>query len=460
MKIKGQRTNNGEFQGFFDVDALHTENSYANKSYLLSADWLELSGGSGSSVGGLISDQNLETAVINMPDVVSIVFEVNSTYWSAGGYCRFRTRTKNYSYTDFAVPVQNKTVEANGKNYGVASWAKADFLSAYQLYTQDIETNEKIGMGFTLYCGNAGSRFTGAPLKVSGEVDAELIASNFSRFFVSADFVSAVKIAEQSGSDEEERAREKLSGKVWIALGDSYTYALKGLFSSIGDKYGLAVDNRGVVSSSICGTWSAATGTGSGYQPMWRRADAIVSDYNNGFTIGEKTYTKEDVAIITFMGGANDGFGIETWIGTGIHETDTSKIYGACNHIFNVLLENFPNAKVICVAQPSNYNRTVSTISDDATAQVLGFDSLAQLQVMSDVQFSNYAMANKERAVKETAKTYGLYFVDMFSDFPTIFNPANRAAYWASDKLHLSSDGYSVIANEVEKKIVEVSVQT
>ena len=158
------------------------------------------------------------------------------------------------------------------------------------------------------------------------------------------------------------------------------------------------------------------------------------------------------------MGGANDGYGVETFIGTGIHETDKTKIYGACGYIFDLLAQTFPNAKYICITQPSNYNRLVSSISDDATAQTLGFENLAELQQMNDIQFSNYAMAQKEEAVRKSAWSYGWAIVDMFNDMPSMFSSANRGAYWNVDKLHLTVAGYNLVANALEKKIVELVV--
>lgn len=137
-------------------------------------------------------------------------------------------------------------------------------------------------------------------------------------------------------------------------------------------------------------------------------------------------------------------------------DTDTGRIYGACNHIFSVLLEGFTAAKMICITQPSSYSRTIDTSISDATAQALGFEDAAAYLKMTNVQLSNYAMAIKEEAVRRTAIAYGVPVLDAFAEFPTVLNSANRAAYWQNDKLHLSSNGNAILASMIQKKIKEV----
>lgn len=253
------------------------------------------------------------------------------------------------------------------------------------------------------------------------------------------------------------RARAKLEGNVMVTLGDSYTRGMDGVLTALAEKYGMILDNRGIVSSSVCGD---TTGN-KGFQPMWSRASGIVTDYTaeGGYTIDGVAYTAEDVGIITFMGGANDGFGPDTWIGSGPMDTDTGHIYGAMNHIYSVLMEAFPNARVITILQPSSFNRTVNCntdpaageVIDDATAQLWGFKDADAYRKMTDIQFSNYAMTIKEEAIRRMAWAYGSHVVDAFGKFPTMFNPGNRAKYWQSDKLHLTAAGYQLVADLLEQ---------
>ena len=253
------------------------------------------------------------------------------------------------------------------------------------------------------------------------------------------------------------RARKKLEGKVMVTLGDSYTRGMDGVLTALAEKYGMILDNRGIVSSSVCGD---TTGN-KGFRPMWNRASGIVTDYTaeGGYVIDGVAYTAEDVGIITFMGGANDGFGLETWIGSGPADTDTYHFYGAMNHIYSVLMEAFPNARVITILQPSSFNRTVNRntdpaageVIDDATAQLWGFKDADAYRKMTDIQFSNYAMTIKEEAIRRMAWTYGSPLVDAFGKFPTMFNPDNRAKYWQGDKLHLSGEGYQLVADLLEQ---------
>lgn len=249
-----------------------------------------------------------------------------------------------------------------------------------------------------------------------------------------------------------ERSIEELSGKVAIFLGDSYTVGMGSQLSTMCKSLGMVADNRGIVSSSVCGDTSGSRG----FQPMWSRADKIVSDYTDGYNIDGLTYMIDDVAIVVFMGGANDGFGPETWIGSGLNDTDTLHIYGATKHILNVLTETFTSAKVITVLQPSSYNRTVSSVEDDESAKLMGFSGLEELQRMTDVEFSNYAMALKENAIEEVARAYQCPIVDCFHNYPTIFNSVNRVKYWTSDKLHLTTAGYYIITNRIKEKIIEL----
>lgn len=236
-----------------------------------------------------------------------------------------------------------------------------------------------------------------------------------------------------------------LAGKTAIFMGDSYTYGMATLITAMCTEFGMNADNQGVVSSSICGD---TTGS-KGYRPMWNRTATLCEKYIAAGTTG-------DVALIVFMGGANDGFGIETWIGSGISDTDTNHIYGAMHSILNNFRKTFPNAKIITVLQPSSFSRLVSDVTDDQTAQVLGFADLAAMQAMDDYQYSNYAMFIKERAVEEVAKFYNTAIVDCCFDWHSVLNENDRATYWNSDKLHLTSAGYKDVTNHIKEKIVEI----
>lgn len=245
-------------------------------------------------------------------------------------------------------------------------------------------------------------------------------------------------------------AKDNLTGKVLIAIGDSYTVGMSTQLSVLATKYGMIMDNRGKVSATI--SWRSTDSS----RRIYNIVDTVVSDYTNGKTIGGNTYDVDDVGLITFMGGANDGSGIANWLGTGIHETDKSTIYGSLNHIFSVLQETFTKARIVCITQPSFYSLDVSDVSTDSYAQEIGFDNLAELQEMDDIQYSNYCQAMKENAVRNIAWAYGVDLVDMFHDFPSVSNPSNRTKYWNQDKLHLTTDGYDFVADGIDKKILEL----
>jgi lysophospholipase L1-like esterase len=236
-----------------------------------------------------------------------------------------------------------------------------------------------------------------------------------------------------------------LTGKTAIFMSDSYVYSMSAMLKSMCAEFGMVDDNRGKVSSTICGD----TAGNKGFSPMWNRTKSVCDEYS---TAG----TTDDVALIVFMGGANDGFGIETWIGSGIADTNTEHIYGAMHSILNSFRSTFPKAKIITVLQPSNYSRTVDSVTDDEAAAIFGFADLAALQTMDDYQFSNYSMFVKERAVEEVAKFYGCSIVDCCFDWYSVMNANDRAKYWNADKLHLSSAGYQDVTARIREKIIEI----
>lgn len=256
---------------------------------------------------------------------------------------------------------------------------------------------------------------------------------------------------------DEAIAKKQLEGKVMIAIGDSYTVGMKDQLASIARKFGMTIDNRGVVGASIC------VRPNYDNRRLYLITDTVVSNYTNGKTISGTTYYADDVAVITFMGGANDDPAPATWIGDGLHDTENTLIYGSLNHIFSTLQETFTKAKVICITQPSNFKALNPAPSTDARAQELGFDSLSELQAMSTPQLINFFMNQKERAVRECATAYHLPIVDMFYEFPSVLNPENRDIYWNMhptsgdpDPLHLSKAGYDLVANAIDRKIVEL----
>lgn len=258
--------------------------------------------------------------------------------------------------------------------------------------------------------------------------------------------LSSAKIREDYGMDVL-RAKAALTGGVWIALGDSYTVYADSYFKALAEKYGMVYDGQGKVSSTVCGN-----NTGSkGFSPFHNRMDGFIANYTgNGQTVNGMSYKAEDVKLITFMGGANDGFSTTNWLGS--HTSmDTNYIYGACNYMFRKLHENFPNARIICILQPANYSDAMN-YTDDETAKMLGFDSLAELQTWDVYSFGQYKMETKERAVKECAERFGIHIVDCIFDWYSVVNPTQRAKYWNSDKIHLSDAGTAALAEKLDRE--------
>lgn len=249
-----------------------------------------------------------------------------------------------------------------------------------------------------------------------------------------------------------QKAKENLQGGVWIGFGDSYTVYADTYFKSIATKYGLIYDGQGKVSSTICGD----EGGNKGFAPFWQRMNTFISNYTgNGQTIDGNTYTANDVKLITFMGGANDGFGKDTWLGSPTSK-DTNYIYGALNYMFGKLVEEFPNAEIIVILQPANYNYKVSSITNDEGAQTVGFDNLAELQNLTDYEYSQHAMTRKEKCVKEIAEKFGFHIIDCIFNWYNVVNPNHRALYWSTDKIHLTGLGSQKLSQKLDKKIIKV----
>lgn len=215
-----------------------------------------------------------------------------------------------------------------------------------------------------------------------------------------------------------------LRGKKWLALGDSYTNYLCGAYSAWGylsRRADITLSNYGVASSTI----RVSSGDGDyAYSPMSVRVDTLISQH---------TEDADEVGLVTFMGGINDGYTIEK-IGT-LASTELTTIYGGCHHIFNSLINAFPNALILVILQP---------VSGNETATEGGFDAY---------QNSIYAAQVKQRAVKETAEFYGLPICDCCFDWYTTANPVDRTTIWGSDKIHLTTTGESYLTNKVVDRI-------
>ena len=258
---------------------------------------------------------------------------------------------------------------------------------------------------------------------------------------------STEKIRNDYGMDVQ-KAKDVLSGGVWIALGDSYTVYADSQFKAIAERYGMIYDGQGKVSSTVCGD----AGGNKGFSPFWNRMDGFISNYTgDGQTIGDDVYTAEDVKLITFMGGANDGGGTDSFIGSPTSK-DTMYICGSCNYMFSKLLETFPNARIIIILQPGHYNDTVASVTTDESAIQVGFANLAEMQNYSDYEYSYHLMVKKEKAIKGCAERYGLHIVDCILDWYSVVNPTHRATYWSTDKIHLTTAGSNALAEKLEKE--------
>lgn len=215
-------------------------------------------------------------------------------------------------------------------------------------------------------------------------------------------------------------------GGVMLTLGDSYTAYMNSYFTTFAEKHGLVQDNRGLASSTIAGS---ADGVTVGYHAFWIRLDSAVEEYtaDGGYTIGETAYTVDDVKLVTFMGGANDWYTVDSEQGIdrlGSPESeDKEQLYGACKYIFDKLLASFPKADIVVILQPSNPYK------------------------------GNYAMWLKEKIVREMAEMYSLPICDCCFEWYNPSNTEDAATYWQSDQLHLTAAGHQAVIDKLEKTV-------
>lgn len=264
------------------------------------------------------------------------------------------------------------------------------------------------------------------------DIDAEFIANECITESVSETFVKAVSIANKSGASTADIST--LKGKVWLALGDSYTQYLSGAYTdgvtpstsgkwgALASNLGMTLYSYGIASSTI--RYSQNTGSdGFSSTPMVRRVDNLIADHAD---------EADNIGLITFMGGVNDP---ESWLGT-LDSTDEMTIYGGCHQIFNKLVNAFPNAHIIVILQPVTANGSASE----------EFDA---------IQNTIYPCQLKQRAVKQVAEFYGLTVCDCCFDWYTTANPIHLASIWGSDKLHLTDMGNNRLTEKLVKTLEE-----
>jgi hypothetical protein len=218
---------------------------------------------------------------------------------------------------------------------------------------------------------------------------------------------------------------KKYKSGIMFTLGDSYTAMLNNHFNSFATKHGLIQDNRGLASSTIAGSQDKVT---VGYHAFWVRLDEAITEYKVGKTINGKTYTCDDVKLITFMGGANDWTTIDesqgiNRIGSGINETNKETLYGALNYIFSTLLNTFKNADVVVILQPSNPAKGVQN------------------------------MYLKENVVREIAEMYSLPIADCCFNWHQHTNALDKSKYWGTDNLHLTTLGNDEVIKVLESTL-------
>lgn len=228
-------------------------------------------------------------------------------------------------------------------------------------------------------------------------------------------------------SAQREYEKKIYSSGLLITLGDSYTVGMKTLLDTFAGNHGLVQYNMGMVSSKI----ARPEGEGSeAVKSFVTRLDELLTSFP--LSVSGVSYTKNDVKLITFMGGANDWTTIDSEQGIDRigdrYSTDKGQIYGATKYCFATLQANFPNSDIIVILQPNNNNNKDFCV-----------------------------MELKENVVKQCAEMYSLPICDCCFDFYSPANPTELADYWNSDKLHLNASGYQKVIDKLEVTLNSLS---
>ena len=363
------------------------------------------------------SDVTVPDDVNRLPKENLSIIIPNSTYYAS--------TLKVIGDTTVSYITTHSTIVVDGVVYGIHRWELTDLPTNPNKWKLTIAINSVLATNSTTWFVED---------MALEEITAKFIKSECTES-VSATFLKAVSVARHVDAPVSEIY--SLKGKVWLALGDSYTKNLAGAYtdgvtpatsgkwSELANQLGMTLYSYGIASSTI--RYSTNNNSdGYSYQPMATRVDTLIADYE-----GEV----DSVGLITFMGGLNDS---ESFLGDS-KSVENTTIYGACHQIFNKLLIAFPKAKIVVILQPVSGNG-----APPADSEFSG---------MSNAQYSIYNAQLKQRAVKEVAEFYGLTICDCCFDWYTTANPTHLSTIWNSDLIHLSNLGNRRLTEKLAKTL-------
>lgn len=145
----------------------------------------------------------------------------------------------------------------------------------------------------------------------------------------------------------------------------------------------------------------------------------------------------KDADIIVIFGGTNDfgHGGIE--LGN-IGDIDEYTFYGALNTLYQNVLSNFPNSKIV-VATPihrSDENEELSSHNLRRSTNLKGFVDI----------------------IKEVANKYSLYVIDLYNEVEINIDDKRQRDLYVPDGLHPSDMGNELIANEIIKQLLCIDI--
>lgn len=385
-------------------------------------------------------DHKLEFGLAYKSTTIPVITITNADYTTKYDYLYFIIE----HYADYAFNASLTSLNGTSKN-GLWSSAIVEINDKkYYLLTIDcsaIQTdlNGAAFESLEIVATNVSARWSGTEKAwLSSEYSEELVLRDFISVEITDTFVMAVDDALEATDSISE-----LNGKIVIFMGDSYTKGAISQFEALCEKYGATADNYGIVSSSITGDESG----NHGFQPMHIRTKTVCETYVDNGNTG-------DVGAIVFMGGANDGIGSSTWLGSGINDLNTNHIYGAMHSILNDFRTTF-DCPIFVILQPTFPNGDTSNqIDDNETAILWGFENAEQCKSFDSDRWCQYKMYKKQTIVKQMAEYYNCNIVDCFFNYDiSIFRPTDRAKYWSSDG-HPTPKGYQHITDNLEKTML------
>lgn len=210
-------------------------------------------------------------------------------------------------------------------------------------------------------------------------------------------------------------------GKTGVFLGDSITYG-----------------DNGIGTGKNSNSWTAQMIPLAGFSSirnLGKKGSRVAMSPGRTDSFVERIEEITDVdGVITIWGGIND-FHWNVPLGSDL-DTEKTTFKGAYKYVLKTILENNPNAKILCIT-PMKSTKYIATYNENG-----------QLN-MNDV---GATQEDYVQAIKMIAQFYSVPVLDMFAQ--SNMNPfITSHGKWFGDGLHPSNEGYLRIAKQIHHRL-------